>query len=439
MYMNTPNPYTHIHFVGIKGVGMAALARVAHDKGITVTGSDVADTFITDKMLSDIGITPTVGFDAGDLPRGVDCVIYGAAHGGAQNPQVHHAKEKGIRTITYGKAIQKIFADKKIIAVAGTHGKTTTTAMLATILVTAGCDPSWIVGTGNISSLLANGHGGSGKYAVVEADEYVDEVGGKPKFLHLNPHALIITSLDWDHPDVFPTHKLFINAFHKFMKRVDAQGIMVLRGDDKQLRRLAKLFHGTLRFILPTKLYVGIKLRVPGLFNRINATCAARMAHELGIDNKDIIRGLSAFDGVERRMQNKGVVDGWQWYDDYAHHPTEIKAALGALREMYPKGWIVVIFQSHTLTRTRALLTDFGKSFSDADHVLVAPVFTSAREKNDSEPIDLVGAIAKHHKHVDAVTHPRDVWGAVQHDSPNDAQKIIVTMGAGDIYTWLKK
>lgn len=438
--MNPHKPYSHIHFVGIKGVGMAALARVAHDIGITITGSDVADTFITDTMLSDVGIVPTVGFDAGDLPNGVDCVVYGAAHGGADNPQVRSAEEKGIRTITYGKAIQELFCDKKIIAVAGTHGKTTTTAMLATILYTAGCDPSWIIGTGNIPSLPANGHGGSGDYAVVEADEYVDQIGGIPKFLHLNPHALIITSLDWDHPDVFPTHKLFINAFHKLMKRVDAQGVMVLRGDDKELRRLAKLFHGTLRFVLPDKPFSAVKVSVPGLFNRVNATFAARMAHELGISTKYIIQGLAAFKGVERRMQNKGIVNGWLWYDDYAHHPTEIKAALGALREMYPKDWIVVVFQSHTLTRTRALLPDFGKSFTGADHVCIAPIFTSAREKNDGEPIDLVGAIAKHHTHVSAVATPDEMWDVVQSDTiPHGAQKIIVTMGAGDIYQWLKK
>lgn len=438
--MNPKNPYSHIHCVGIKGVGMAALARVAHDKGITVSGSDVADIFITDKMLTEIGIIPTIGFDANDLPEGVDCVIYGAAHGGADNPQVCSARQKGIRTVTYGKAIQELFADKKIIALSGTHGKTTTTAMLATILVIAGCDPSWIIGTGNIPSLPANGHWGGGEYAIVEADEYVDEIGGKPKFLHLNPYGLIITSLDWDHPDVFPTHKLFINAFHKLMKRVDAKGIMVLRGDDKELRRLAKLFHGTLRFILPNKPYSGMRLSVPGHYNIINATFAARMAHEIGVKQKDILRGVTAFTGVERRLENKGTLDGWLWYDDYAHHPTEIKATLHVLRALHPKDWIVVIFQSHTLSRTRALLTDFGKSFTDANHVLVAPVFTSAREKNESEPIDLVGAIAKHHTHVDAVSSPRDVWEIIHHDDiPHDSQKIIVTMGAGDIYTWLKK
>jgi len=323
--MNTHNHYSHIHFVGIKGVGMAALARVAHDKSITVSGSDVADIFITDTMLADAGIVPTVGFDENDLPDGVDCVVYGAAHGGNENPQVHYALTKGIRTMTYGKAVQELFADKKIIAVAGTHGKTTTTAMLATILVTAGCDPSWVIGTGNIPSLPANGKWGKGEYAVVEADEYVDTIGGKPKFLHLNPFALIITSLDWDHPDVFPTHKLFINAFHKLMKRVDKKGIMVLRGDDKKLRILAKLFHSTVRFIVPNKPYSGIHVRVPGAYNTLNATFAARMAHEIGVAQKDILRGVEAFTGVERRLENKGSINGWAWYDDYAHHPTEIK------------------------------------------------------------------------------------------------------------------
>jgi len=438
--MNTHNHYSHIHFVGIKGVGMAALARVAHDKSITVSGSDVADIFITDTMLADAGIVPTVGFDENDLPDGVDCVVYGAAHGGNENPQVHYALTKGIRTMTYGKAIQELFADKKIIAVAGTHGKTTTTAMLATILVTAGCDPSWVIGTGNIPSLLANGKWGKGEYAIVEADEYVDTIGGKPKFLHLNPFALIITSLDWDHPDVFPTHKLFINAFHKLMKRVDKKGIMVLRGDDKKLRILAKLFHSTVRFIVPNKPYSGIHVRVPGAYNTLNATFAARMAHEIGVAQKDILRGVEAFTGVERRLENKGSINGWAWYDDYAHHPTEIKAALHALRQLYPKDWIVVVFQSHTLSRTRALLTDFGKSFADANHVCVAPVFTSAREKNDGTPIDLAGAIAKNHTQVDSIDTPDDIWQCVKNDSiPNDTRKIIVTMGAGDIYQWLKR
>src|SRR3990167_3024701 len=432
------NKFQNIHFVGIKGVGMAALARALFDVGKTISGSDIEKEFITQKSLDEIGVKSTVGFAVDTFPTKTDLVIYTAAHGGRSNPQVLIALNRNIPVIPYGKALQLTFAIKKIIAVSGTHGKTTTSAMLATILNNAGMKPSWIVGTGEVPDLGANGHFGEGEWAVIEADEYVDEPGGKPKFLHLNPFGLIITSLDYDHPDVFPTHKLFLNAFHKLLKRVDEKGILVAKNDLPYLRKISKGFKGTIRWVGYDKLYPGLKeLIIPGKHNLLNASFAARTAHEIGVNQKIILSSLQLFQGLQRRLEDKGVYKNFILIDDYAHHPQEIQAALGAIKEKYPGRPIVTIFQAHTYSRTAALLGQFGESFKDADYVFVAPIFASARETAPESEIDLPAAIKRNNGNVIVVNDENDFRSKFnQLEKTIQAPAILLTMGAGDICSW---
>lgn len=429
---------SNLHFVGIKGVGMAALAKVVNEMGFSVSGSDITDESITNKVLDEEGIKLFSGFREEHVLDNTKLVIYTAAHEGQDNIEVKAAELKRIPVMSYGQALSYIFRSKKVVAVSGTHGKTTTTAMLATILKVAKADPSWIVGTGEIDSLGKSGHYGDGEYAIIEADEYYDQPGGKPKFLHLRPYALIVISLDWDHPDVYPSEKMFVNAFHKLLRLVYPKGILVLLGTDKNLRRLTRSSSQKIRWVLPKKNWSNLKLNVPGEFNRLNATFAATMAHELGFKQKDILKGLTSFTGVQRRLETKGSKYGWLVLDDYAHHPSEIKAAILAIKEKYPGFYLAIAFQSHTFTRTRAFLNDFAKSFTLADCVLVAPIFASARESKPEHVIDLVQLLRQNNSDVKSIDAPSELDQYLRSQSEINKDKIILTMGAGDIYQWIK-
>lgn len=428
----------NIHFVGVKGVGMTALARVAKERGFLVSGSDTTIESITNQPLLDAGVRVFNSFASSNIPSQTGLVIYTAAHDGQNNPEVIAAALNKVPTMNYGQALDYFFSNKKIIAVSGTHGKTTTTAMLATILKEANLDPSWIIGTGKISTLGSSGHYGQGDYAIIEADEYFDQPGGKPKFLHLNPYGLIIISLDWDHPDVFSTQKEFVNAFHKLLKRVDSNGILVLLGVNKDLRRLTRCVNQKVRWVLPKKNWPNLKLNIPGEFNRLNATFAATMAHELGVSQKHILRSLASFKGVERRLEVKGHKYGWLVFDDYAHHPNEIKAAIAAVKEKYPDSHLTVAFQSHTFTRTQAFLKDFAQSFGLADCVLIAPIFPSARELRPEENVELFELVSQSHPNAKEIQSAQELDDYLQSGINLGESKIILTMGAGDIYQWIK-
>lgn len=433
------NKIQRVHFVGIKGVGMAALARAMFDMGKTITGSDVKDVFITQQSINEMGVKLTVGFAPEDLPAQTELVVYSAAHDGSGNPQVLAANNNRIPTLTYGRALQLTFNDKKIIAVSGTHGKTTTTAMLATILRNAGEDPSWIIGTGKIPDLKTNGHYGKGCLAVIEADEYVDEPGGKPKFLHLNPFGLIIISLDYDHPDVFRSLKMYLNSFHRLLKRTNPKGILVARNDIPYLRKISKGFRGKIKWVGYNKIYPGLHgLKVYGKHNLLNASFAARMAHEVGVDQKIILNSLKTFSGLQRRLEYKGMYKNFTIIDDYAHHPEEIKAVLAAIKEKYPTKIVVTLFQPHTYSRTSALVKQFGESFVDADYVIVASIFASARETVPEKDVDLPLEIKKHHSNVVSVKDKNDFKVKFSQIEKNISQPaILLTIGAGDIYSWV--
>lgn len=457
-----------IHFVGIKGVGMTPLAITAKEAGFSVSGSDIEDEFITSDSLKKAGIKPLIGFSRENVDN-TDLVIATGAHGGLENIEVIEAKKREISVWTQGQAVGEfmrgeIFGRKFLgISIAGSHGKTTTAAMLATILKEGNLDPSFLIGTGNIPSLGNSGRFGKGKYFIAEADEYATEpkYDKTPKFLWQHPQISIFTNIEFDHPDIFTSLEEIVKDFFIFANQLPENGILIACGDDPQLRILLKEYKGqrvTFGFS-PSNDYVIKKitvgegkiffwvnfqntslgefcLNVSGEFNAVNALGAIIAALEIGLPIGIIKTSLLKFTGSKRRFEYVGkLTSGAFFFDDYAHHPTEIKKTLKAFRESFPKSKIVCIFQPHTYSRTRALFDDFVHSFMDADTVILTEIYPSLREKEDKTVSAklLVDKITSIHKDVIYLSKLDNVIEYI--DQKNYGEDVvIITMGAGDIY-----
>ena len=440
-----------IHFVGIKGVGMTPLAIIAKEAGIKVSGSDIEDKFITDEALSKVGIVPSVGFSEKNV-HNVDLVITTGAHGGFSNVEVQEAKRRKIKVITQGEAVG-VFMEGGIfkrtfkgISVTGTHGKTTTTAMIATILKEGGMDPSFVVGTGFVLSLGSCGHYGKGKYFVAEADEYMTEPTFDKTIKHMwqHPEIAVITNIEFDHPDAYKSIDNTREAFLKFANQLPKNGVLIACRDDPQARKLLSEFRGrkiTYGFSKDNDFVVGevlkdVELSVFGEHNRLNATAAFIVGLEVGLAKSMIKKGLSSFKGSKRRSEFIGrLSSGALIFDDYAHHPTEIKSTLAAFRDRFPKSKIVCIFQPHTYSRTKSLFEQFIRSFNYADTVIITDIYASLREKADTtiSSKDLVDRMTKFKKEVFFMPSSTHVVEYI--DKMNfGSDTIVITIGAGDIY-----
>lgn len=459
-----------IHFVGIKGVGMTPLAIIAKEAGITITGSDIADEFITDATLSAAGIKPLIGFAKEHLDgKKIDLVITTAAHGGYDNIEVQAAKAANIPVITKGQAVGEYMNGSVFgrsfrgIAVAGTHGKTTTSGMVATILNENKLDPSYIIGTSHIASLGLSGHLGKGKYFVAEADEYATEpqYDTTPQFLWQHPHIAIVTSIEYDHPDIYPTLDAVRKVFDTFTKQILPSGVLIACGDDREVQKLLKDYRGrvvTYGF-LPNNAFI-IKrvnlsgeqtffwlesrgtnmgefvLRVSGEHNVLNATAAIIAGLEAGLQIDQTRKAITKFTGSKRRLEFLGhTASGAYLFDDYAHHPTEIKKTLQALRLRFPKKKIVCIFQPHTYSRTKQLFHEFIHAFQAADTVALINIFASQREQSDPTVSSqlLLSAMQKLHSDVLLLPELSDVVKYIEQKQFKE-DTVVVLMGAGDIY-----
>lgn len=440
------------HFVGIKGVGMSALAIIARQLGYKVTGSDVAETFITDSALTDAGITPLEGFDADHVSPEIDLVVVGASFD-ERNPEVAAAQSLGLSITSDAKLRGEILPHKQTIAVCGTHGKTTTASLTARALFDNARHPSWLIGTGHIDGLPANGGAGEGEYFVVEGDEYKSAPDDPtPKFLYLNPAIAIITSVEQDHPELYPTLDAYAAAFDQFVAESD--GLLIVNGDDERIRRLMEK-HTTKQWqtygfnddvdclIVPMADWrFSLKIdgenhgpfstKLPGRHNQANAAASYLAARAAGLTDSEIAHTFETFTAVERRFQIIGQRGDQVIIDDYAHHPTAIKTTLAAARTQYPDRPIWCVFQSHTYSRTKALLSEFATAFADADQVIVTDIFASAREKDATiNAEDLTRAIAAHHSNCAFVPFD-DVASWLASHAPANA--VILTIGAGNVY-----
>jgi UDP-N-acetylmuramate--alanine ligase len=358
-----------LHFIGIGGAGMSGLALVCARLGATVTGSDRADSSYMER-LRQAGLDPAVGHDAANLPDGAEVVVSTAI--GADNPELALARERGLEPIHRGSLLAELCAEKRLIAVAGTHGKTTTTAMAVWALRAIGADPAFFVG-GEVPGLgedaaAANAGWGDGEWVVAEADE------SDASFLQLQPEIAVVTNVEMDHHARWGSVAELHQAFREFL--ASAAGA-ALPADGS----LDDLLGGgrVLGFDPEAPGPADLSLAVPGLHNRANARAALAAIELAALDVEAAATALADFPGVRRRLESKGCRDGVRVYDDYAHHPTEVRAALSALRELKPDR-LVAVFQPHLYSRTKALSEQFGAALALADEVAVLDVYP-AREQ----------------------------------------------------------
>lgn len=462
--MNTNlNSIKKIHFVGIKGIGMSALALYAKGRGYRVTGSDTSEKFPADHQLKKADIQTLIGFESTHIEMvKPDLVIYTGAHGGLENVEVVAAEKRGIPVLAQGKALGLFMEGMRQISVSGSHGKTTTAAMISVIFTKAGADPSYIVGCGEIFGIGSSGHYGHGEWFIAEADEYVTDPNHDmtPRFLWQNPQILVVTNVDFDHPDVYPTLKYMKNAFEKLRNKLPTSGSLILSADDKESYDLIWLGSSVATVgrsphadyfiknihIREAKTFFELELsgtfigeftlQVPGIHNVINAAMAAVASHDAGIPWDAIRKGLSEFTGTKRRFEKLAEHNNILFYDDYAHHPKEISSTLQAVRSWFGKRRIIVIFEPHTYSRTRALFEEFSQCFSDADVVILSDIYSSKRETPDPEITSkkLAMHTQKFHKNTYYKASPTDVEILLRTEiKPYD---VVLFMGAGDIYAW---
>lgn len=415
-----------IHFVGIGGIGMSALAQLFADQGMRITGSDREESPVT-KLLESKGITVVLGQKAENVPMDVDMVVYSDAVP-EDNPERARARELGIKQLSYFEMLGEVSKGKRTIAVAGTHGKTTTTGMLAKILKDAGASPTAVIGS-IVRDFSSNYLHGDLDIFVVEACEYKDHL------LELAPHVLVITNLEWDHTDHFPSLSALQETFRKAIARAPTDGAIVTDPNNKNIAPLLDV--ATARVIDYTQ-EPAYELRLLGEFNAMNARAAAAAARITlpSVTDKAIRASLASFEGTWRRFEYKGkTAKGADIYDDYAHHPTAVRETLKALRanlrKATPYGKIIVAFHPHLYSRTRDLLNEFATAFGDADKVLIAPIYAAREVDNGSISSEILAKRIRA-TGVDATALSFDaIQKALGEAGDSDT---IMTMGAGDIY-----
>jgi UDP-N-acetylmuramate--alanine ligase len=416
-----------LHFVGIGGAGMSGLALVCDRLGATVTGSDRVDSSYMER-LRDAGLAPVVGHDAANLPDGAEVVVSTAI--AADNPELALARERGVAPIHRGALLAELCAEKRLIAVAGTHGKTTTTAMIAWALREIGADPAFFVG-GEAPGLGADGAAanagwGEGEWVVAEADE------SDASFLELRPEIAVVTNVEMDHHTRWGSLAELHAAFREFL--APAGGVAVPA--DGSLAALA-VGKRTLGFDADAPGPADLRLTVPGQHNLLNARAALAAVELTGVEVEEAGAALAGFPGVRRRLELKGECNGASVYDDYAHHPTEVRAALSALRETGPER-IVAVFQPHLYSRTKALAEEFGAALALADEVAVLDVYP-ARE----EPVGELAGVSGLRVAQAAAERMggRPVWWLPTAEQAREAlgphlaqDQVLVTIGAGDVF-----
>jgi UDP-N-acetylmuramate--alanine ligase len=440
-----------VHLIGIGGAGLSAIATVLLQQGYTVSGSDLQASAATER-LAQLGATIAIGHRPENLPGPpVEAVVISSAVK-PNNPELLAAQQRGLHVVKRAEWLGRMTQNRTCIAIAGTHGKTTTTAMIAYLLQQAGQQPGYIVG-GFVPQLNSNAAAGQGDAFVVEADEY------DYMFLGLRPQIAVLTFVEWDHPDMFPSPAVFQQAFVDFAQGVPASGWVIGCGDD--LGAKAILAHTSAQTITyglqagnnwqavnvqpnqrgghnfkligpaPHLDSLTVSLAVPGLHNVANSLAALVVAHQRGLDLTQATQILGQFTGTGRRFEFKGEVNGIIVIDDYAHHPTEIKATLAAARIRYPGCPIWAVLQPHTFSRTLALLDDFAGAFSEAEHVLIVDIFPS--RETDAGLIHSTDILKRMHhpdaRYIGPLAAAAD-YLAQQLTPP----AVLITLGAGDGY-----
>jgi UDP-N-acetylmuramate--alanine ligase len=432
-----------VHFIGIGGVGMSAVARIMVSRGVPVSGSDAKDLPVMADLAA-AGATVAVGYDEANLGD-AQTVVAGSAIR-ADNPELAAAKAAGLPVLHRSEALAATMGDDLVVTVAGTHGKSTTTSMIAVLLQGAGLDPSFAIGA-NVPALGVNAANGSSKVFVAEADE------SDGSFLNYRPQIAVVTNVEPDHLDHYGTAEAVYESFDLFTALLPADGVLVACADDAGALALARRTteRGNTRVVLygtsdeadirlsdggPGNVAVTtaagkfpLSLQVPGRHNALNAAAAMAVALELGVEPESAASALAGFSGASRRFEFKGEGRGVRVYDDYAHHPTEVRAALAAARSVAGDHKVHVLFQPHLFSRTREFAEEFAEALNTADTALVLDIYP-ARE----DPIPgVTSALITRHlgeggRLVAGGQAAVEAMSAVA--QPGD---IILTAGAGDV------
>lgn len=439
----------HLHFVGIGGARLRGLAKIYLDRGYTISGSDWQESKETNN-LSAKGVKVYLGHDPANI-LGADLVIYTNAVG-TENPEVLEARKQGIPLMEGAELLGKLMAEVGHgIAIAGTHGKTTTSAMTALILTEAGLDPTVLIG-GELNAFGGNHRSGKSKTIVVEACEF------KCSFLKLNPTMELITNIDWDHPDCFPTLDHVIKTFEDFVDLLPPHGELIVWGDDSNAWNLKKRFGGrtisfgyqphfdwflddlqpvspigiSARLMFQGKEQGRLNLKVPGRHNLQNALGAIAIASEMGVPLSKSLEIVAGFTGVHHRFELKGEYNGALIVDDYAHHPGAVRTTLAAARQFF-KGHIWCAFQPHLFSRTKFLLAEFAQAFSDADTLVLADIYPAREvDPGDISSLHLSNETKKYHHDVRYLGNFERIY---EHLHQNlQTGDLLITMGAGDIW-----
>ena len=445
-----------IHFVGIGGIGMSGIAEVMNQLGYQVQGSDIAESYVVEKLRTR-GIPVTIGHSANNLGEAAVVVISSAVSRG--NPEVEAAVERRLPIVKRAEMLAELMRMQKTIAIAGTHGKTTTTSMIAALLDAGGIDPTVING-GVINRYGSNARLGKSDWMVVEADE------SDGSFLRLDGTIAVVTNIDPEHLEHYGDFERVKQAYCEFIENVPFYGLAVvcvdhpnvqdilsrirdrrivtygfsaladLRGDNVAAADGVSSFDAVvLQRDGSRRTIEGVQVPMPGRHNVQNALAAIAVAQELGVGDEAILQGFEKFDGVKRRFSRVGDADGAIVIDDYAHHPVEIRAVLAAAREQ-AKERVIAVMQPHRYTRLQALMDDFQSAFDDADVVFVAPVYPAGEEPIegvDSEAL-AEGMRARGHRMVKTVENLDDLCRNLR-DLAGDGD-LIICMGAGDITKW---
>lgn len=438
----------NVHFTGIGGAGMGALAAVLQDRGFSVSGSDRAESAMTE-WLRGRGIRVSIGHDASNLPASCDALVFTAAVD-PRNPELEAARARGISLVRRADMLGMVMDRRHGLAVAGTHGKSTTSGMLVHILEAAGARPGWAVGA--TWSQGRPGQAGEGEAFVVEADEY------DRAFLCLHPVSAVVTNIDADHLDIYGSQQAIDDAFAEFLGRLPFYGVAVLNAEDAGTVRMAERLSGRVRtfgfatgdyravavatgaegasfdLVADERLLGRISLRVFGEHNVANALAAAALALEEGMPFEAVSRGLAAFPGMGRRLERIGERRGVTVFDDYAHHPAEATAALRALRPVAAArgGRLAVLFQPHLYSRTRDHAPEFARAFLECDLLAVLPVYAAREAPLPGVEGNLIADAALALGHADARFLAKEDGAVAMAGLLRDGD-VCVTMGAGDV------
>jgi UDP-N-acetylmuramate--alanine ligase len=443
------NQYRIIHFTGIGGIGMSGIAEVLHSMGYEITGSDIRESETTVR-LRELGMKIYIGHDEANID-GAHVVVTSSAVS-KTNPEVIAARDRGIPVIPRAEMLAELGRMKYGILVAGAHGKTTTTSLIATILGDGGLDPTVVIG-GKLKALGSNAWRGRGDCLVAEADE------SDGSFLKLSPTIAIITNIDREHMDYFGDIEHLKAAFAEFMNKVPFYGVSIVCKENEHIRDImpqikrrvltyglshdSDMYARNIRHEGPRTYYEvvckgealgDVMLPVPGMHNVLNSMAAILAALELKIPFAKIKESLAGFSGIQRRFELKGEARGVRVYDDYGHHPVEIRAALKAARECFPDRKIRVIFQPHRYTRTRDLIDDFALSFGSIDELYLIDIYAAGEQPiegiNSQALLGRMKALGC--ETVSYFPDREELMKQVSADlEPGD---ILVTLGAGDVY-----